>query len=118
MMKPNKQRNLLALFVAGLLICAGCTTAAPTELPLSGTPVHAETDAPPTEDITPTLAEPSQTPAGAEGGQEGTAEEQLPAETPQEIVEDACLRCHSDRQMLIDTAFPEDILVSENEGEG
>jgi hypothetical protein len=31
---------------------------------------------------------------------------------------DECLRCHTDRQMLIETAAPEEVVISENEGEG
>jgi len=30
---------------------------------------------------------------------------------------DYCLECHSDQQMLIDTAKPQEEVVSENEGE-
>jgi hypothetical protein len=29
-----------------------------------------------------------------------------------------CLDCHIDQQMLIDTAKPEEVVISENEGEG
>jgi hypothetical protein len=31
---------------------------------------------------------------------------------------DECLRCHTDKEMLIDTAKPEEVVISENEGEG
>jgi len=31
---------------------------------------------------------------------------------------DQCIVCHSDKQALIDTAMPEQDLISENEGEG
>ncbi|MCB2179842.1 hypothetical protein KQH54_01825 [bacterium] len=40
----------------------------------------------------------------------------LPTETPEEVNE--CLNCHSDKQALIDTAKPEEEVVSENEGAG
>ena len=31
---------------------------------------------------------------------------------------DECLRCHTDKEMLIMTATPEEVVISENEGEG
>lgn len=31
---------------------------------------------------------------------------------------DECLRCHTDKEMLIRTASPEEEVISENEGEG
>lgn len=40
----------------------------------------------------------------------------LPTEIPEEP--NACLNCHSDKQHLIDTAKPEEEVVSENEGAG
>jgi hypothetical protein len=43
-------------------------------------------------------------------------EEAAPPTTEQKI--DYCLECHTDQQMLIDTAKPEAVVVSENEGEG
>jgi len=40
----------------------------------------------------------------------------LPTDTPEVI--DECLACHKDKQRLIDTAKPEEEVVSENEGAG
>ena len=31
---------------------------------------------------------------------------------------DECLRCHTDKEMLITSAAPEEVVISENEGEG
>jgi hypothetical protein len=31
---------------------------------------------------------------------------------------DECLHCHTDKDMLVDTASPEEEVISENEGEG
>jgi len=50
-------------------------------------------------------------------------DESTPApETVAEVVDpaepDACMDCHSDKDMLIDTADPLEEVVSENEGEG
>ena len=39
-----------------------------------------------------------------------------PAET--EVLADQCIVCHTDKQMLIDTAKPEEEVISENEGAG
>lgn len=36
----------------------------------------------------------------------------------EEAVVDECLSCHTDRDMLISTAAPEEEVISENEGEG
>jgi hypothetical protein len=41
-----------------------------------------------------------------------------PALTPTAEPVDECLRCHADREMLVDTAKPEEVVISENEGEG
>ena len=54
---------------------------------------------------------------------EETEEETTPTEAPTLEVEptpevDYCIECHTDMQALIDTAKPEEEVVSENEGEG
>lgn len=43
-----------------------------------------------------------------------------PAPTPTAGREDVdeCLRCHADKERLVDTASPEEEVISENEGEG
>ncbi|MFN2104282.1 MAG: hypothetical protein ACK2UR_08295 [Candidatus Promineifilaceae bacterium] len=51
-----------------------------------------------------------------------TDESTSTTETVAEVVDpagpDACMDCHSDKDMLIDTADPVEEVVSENEGEG
>ena len=46
----------------------------------------------------------------------------VPTSTPAVITEtmtvDYCLDCHTNKDMLIDTADPEEEVISENEGEG
>lgn len=46
----------------------------------------------------------------------------VPTSTPAVITEtmtvDYCLDCHTNKEMLIDTADPEEEVISENEGEG
>jgi len=46
----------------------------------------------------------------------------VPTSTPAAITEtmavDYCLDCHTNKEMLIDTADPEEEVISENEGEG
>jgi hypothetical protein len=39
-------------------------------------------------------------------------------ENPDDVGPDYCLDCHSDQDLLIDTAKPEEVVVSENSGEG
>lgn len=48
-----------------------------------------------------------------------------PTDTPEPVADivdplpaDECLDCHTDKDMLIDTADPEEEVISENEGEG
>jgi len=46
-----------------------------------------------------------------------------PAEDPatlpeEELAPDECLNCHIDKELLIQTANPEEVVISENEGEG
>ena len=65
---------------------------------------------------------------GQTAGTEATTEVGNPAETasPTEVVPvaeqtapvDYCIECHSDKDQLIDTAAPEQEVISENEGEG
>jgi len=43
--------------------------------------------------------------------------EEVQSDPTPEVV-DECLNCHIDKQRLIDTAKPEEEVVSENEGEG
>ena len=53
---------------------------------------------------------------------EDVEETAVPTSTPAVITEtmavDYCLDCHIDKEMLIDTAEPEEEVISENEGEG
>ena len=62
------------------------------------------------------------TPAPATPTDEPIEEESAPVEevaTVSEPVEvNNCLECHTDKDSLIDTAKPEEVVVSENEGEG
>ncbi len=41
-----------------------------------------------------------------------------PAVITETVAVDYCLDCHTDKEMLIDTAEPEEEVISENEGEG
>ncbi len=47
-----------------------------------------------------------------------TSEVVLLEPTPTEVPADECLNCHTDKQRLIDTAKPEEEVVSESSGEG
>ena len=38
--------------------------------------------------------------------------------TPEAQASNGCIECHSDKQLLIDTAKPEEVVIAENEGEG
>ena len=41
-----------------------------------------------------------------------------PVSLSEPVEVDYCLDCHTDKQRLIDTAKPEEVVISENEGEG
>ncbi len=94
-MKPilNFPFSLLIAIVVGLILLASCQPA-PT-----ATEESSPTDLPPTATAT---TKPEMT--------------ETVAEEPVEL--SACLECHSDKQMLIDTAKPEEEKISENEGAG
>ena len=63
------------------------------------------------------------TPVPATPTEEPVEEENAPAPEVVSVIEepaepDHCLECHTDKERLIDTAKPEEVVVSENEGEG
>ena len=118
-----KNTKLLVLLILILLLIGawGCTTASPTSEPtaavaqVSEAPVQTEapviTEAPEETEAVIETEEPTEEPT-----QEPTDE---PTEAaPAQVSEDACLDCHSDQQMLIDTAAPVEEVESENEGAG
>ncbi len=96
---PYKMTNLLVslLLLMGTLLLAGCQTAEsdPAEEVAVAEPeiVETATAVPPTEEP--------------------------PAEIAAEPVPvDNCLDCHSNKDLLIQTADPEEEVINENEGEG
>jgi hypothetical protein len=115
-MKTNKY-PLILLFVLALLIAAGCsrapaTTEAPTMPPATPTLVPAQTVPPQVSE------EPTQVASEEPTAEPGEAPETSPEASAPENGQDYCLECHTDQQMLIDTAKPEEEVASENEGEG
>ena len=116
-MSTKREWIILIGVVLIILITAGCGgEASPTiELPVP-TVTQGEPSAPPTE-IPPTEIEPTDTPTEEPTAVPTEEPDPTPTEEPTEAA-DACIDCHTDKQALIDTAKPEDEVVSENEGEG
>ena len=121
-MKLSKYLVILILAVIlmwGLAGCAQATT--PVEPP---TEVVGEPTTPPTVEESPTdPVQPTQEPT-EEPTAEPTVEPSEEAPEPTEEVADvppstdSCVECHTDQQMLIDTADPVEPVESENEGAG
>ena len=86
----------LGLVLLGLALLLGACRSAPA----------------PTATVTPDELDPSEA-ITATSTAEPTA---LPTAT--EVALDGCTSCHSDKDRLIDTAAPEEEVISENEGEG
>ena len=112
-----KITNALIIFNALLcIVLVGC--ASETLTPTSGptvTQVLVEPPALPSPTISPTPTDVTEDPPTT------TPEPDIPDETEEVTdvpVQETCVECHSDQQSLIDTAKPQEEVVSENEGEG
>lgn len=97
--RPNLQRFVAILLLLGLLWLAGCGEQPPQS---SATPA-AEVALVDEESVAPAPTEAAAVP-------------EPPAAESESV--DECLRCHTDKEMLIATAKPEEVVISENEGEG
>ena len=101
----------IGFVLAILLVAVGCSPAQPTVEPIVETPVETEeATLPPTEAPTATPAE--ETEASEDPGESENDQAVSPGEPS------ACVECHSDQAMLIDTAAPVEEVESENEGAG
>ena len=106
-MKLQTFAILLLFFV--FLALAGCGPAVPTLPPPTLEPTRsteAVIEAPATAVETEAVASPTQEPTP------------IVAASPVAASSDTCLACHTDKQMLIDTAKPQEVKESENEGAG
>ena len=111
-----KKILFLGLMLAFLLAAAGCSPAQPTLEPTVEKPVETEeASLPPTEAATATPTE-EESAEETETTEEPGDSENDQARSPEEI--SACVECHSDQGMLIDTAAPVEEVESENEGAG
>jgi len=90
-LKTRHFKHLVAAFLLAALLLVACSNAA-EDLP--------QPTASPTVSTSP------------------TTEPESVAQADDETSSDQCIVCHSDKQALIDTAMPEQDLISENEGEG
>jgi hypothetical protein len=112
MVKNNKLLLLcFLLFVSIALTACSPGEAPPTENPVETEQVSVEPTTPPTATVE--IAELSPEPEPTEEPVEGDAEDVM---TTDEM--SACVDCHTDKTMLIDTAAPQEEVESENEGAG
>ena len=101
----------LLLFVSIALTACSPGEAPTTEIPIETEQVTVEPTTPPTATVE--IEEPSPEPEPTEELVEGDSEDVMATgETS------ACVDCHTDKTMLIDTAAPQDEVESENEGAG
>jgi hypothetical protein len=99
------------LFAAIHITACGPGESALTEVPVDTEQVSAVTTSAPT--VTVEIEEPSPEPVETEE----TVEEGSDDVTVSEEMS-ACVSCHTDKTMLIDTAAPQEEVESENEGAG
>ena len=112
-MKLKKPGSFLLFTLLGLLLLSACgqATDIPTETEVAQVVEEATATEEQVEEPTPTATQPEPTEAPTlEPTLEPTVEEINEAQS--------CINCHSDKDRLIDTADPVEVVETENEGEG
>ncbi len=102
--------------LAGLLVLVflvGCGQQTPSTVEVEPTETNIAQPVEPTSIPTAIPTEES-----AEPTDEPSVDESAADSSSEDIPEDECLNCHTDKQSLIDTAKPEEEVVSESSGEG
>lgn len=110
-MQTNSRFPLLMLIFAGLILFSACRSTPAEEAVTTVSPATPDQSLPQDTPTSQDAGEPTDTPATE-------VPTRAPTEIPIEIAQDTCVDCHTDKQRLIDTAFPEELAESENEGEG
>ena len=122
MLKMNRNLAIMILAVILLLGLAGCAQATtPVETPTEVALLTEEPTLPPTQEPAPTepVEEPTEEPTAEPTEDTETTETETTEDVANESgAADACLECHTDQQMLIDTADPVEEVESEDEGAG
>jgi hypothetical protein len=101
LIRLKRNSGILLMCIGLILLLAACTASASVEAPAELLPLALAQDPAATEEVQTEVEETS-------------TMEVAPTEAPV----DECLVCHLDKQRLIDTAEPEVVVASENEGEG
>ena len=115
-MIDTKKILLIGFLLALLFVAAACSPAQPTVEPATDeVPLETEqATLPPAEAPTATFQEEiSEEPEGTEQPEDNETDQAASAEEA-----DACVECHTDQAMLIDTADAVEEVESENEGAG
>jgi cytochrome c peroxidase len=115
-MMINKKFLWVGFLLLLLMVMAGCSSGQPSVEPETELPVETEqaTESP-TEAPTATaeLEEPTAEPEETEELEDSGVDDAMSSDETS-----ACVECHTDQAMLIDTADPVEELESENEGAG
>ena len=113
----NKTRRILlcVVFVVILLTVAGCSSEAPATAAVTEEPVQTE-QATLSPTAAPTATEQQAATEVVDETEEPQPEDEDDAASTEEV--NACVACHTDQAMLIDTADPVEEVESENEGAG
>jgi hypothetical protein len=118
-MRLKSKSLLLGYLLVSVLVITGCSSGQmPAEIE---TQVPSETQVetqPPTIAPTATISEETVAEEPIETSNPETQDDSPPADVNATSTESACVECHSDQAMLIDTAAPVEEVESENEGAG
>lgn len=112
-MRKNKSIVFVWLIILlSLFILVGCSQNSAEVDPTAVSVVEEETETP--------VSEATETIEAVQEEEINTTEDESAEEEMAVVPEEPnyCLECHTDQQMLIDTAKPEEVVISESEGEG
>lgn len=108
-----KKILLISLLLGLLILGTACSQVQTPEIDDGGNNGIPE----PTESFQEAVSMDENTDVESDNASENENDNEAPVAIAEETP-DECVNCHTDKQMLIDTAKPEEEVVSEDEGEG